>query len=330
MLADTPRELKLGILLVATAALIVAGSSTGFAAQLFFERFDSTRMEFSIAFALRGLGSLGIIGTAIWVDRHGPRSVMVLGAATLLLIPAHHISVIGAAMFLHGVGGAGVASLFTIAAGILLYRYLPRPIPRSEPELAFHSPAKLTDQPGFWKTAILLSLLFIVTFAIGNAAISFLPVILSPHFDNFQQTSYPLFSLRVATGLGALVWGIASDRFPTMRLLVVAALLTAPVSGIAWFVDAPAVSIPAHVLSAVVRGAFVVLPWIVLAEHFPVRHFAVLGLAFTATGSILGTFAGPLLAGLTMDHWGLEGPAFVLIALSLLAAPLARRFPNPP
>lgn len=380
------RELKLGLLLVVTAALIVAGDATGFAAQLFFERFDSTRAGFSIAFALRGLGGLAIIGTAIWVDRRGPRPVMALGAAigasaTLLLIPAHHLAVIGIAMFFSGFGGAGVASLifyavaargtirhrgaifgalacvfairlnlatsggaevsaivpglivaalFITTAGYLLNRYLPRPIPESEPEHAFLSPTKLTNQPGFWKTAILLSLLFIVAFAIGGTAISFLPVILSPHFDNFQQTSFLLFSLRVATGLGALLWGIASDRFPMMRLLVVAALLTAPISGIAWFVDAPAVSIPAHVLSAVVRGAFVVLPWIVLAEHFPIHHFAVLGLAFTAAGSILGTLAGPLLAGLAIDHWSLRGPAIVLIALSFIAVAIAARFPRAP
>ncbi|MDA0799468.1 MAG: hypothetical protein O2884_12480 [Chloroflexi bacterium] len=72
-----------------------------------------------------------------------------------------------------------------------------------------------------------------------------------------------------------------------------------------------------------------ILPWILLAEHFPTRHFAKPGLIITIPSTILSSLLGPLAAGLTMDHWGLEGLAFVLMALSLTAAILAWRFPRP-
>jgi MFS family permease len=93
--------------------------------------------------------------------------------------------------------------------------------------------------------------------------------------------------------------------------------------------ETSAALVPAYAILAIIKGAFIVLPWVLLAERLPLNRFATLGVGFVFVGGVWGSLPAPLLVSLTLDVWGLEGPAFVLISLSLLAATLAWRFPRP-
>ncbi len=381
MLPDSRRELKLALLLFATAAVIVAAHPSSFAAQILHHRLGASAVHLGMLFAFAGLGGLATVPAAIWVDRRGPHPLMAIGAAVtafgaLALILATNMFTASIAMFLTGLGGAGtgavifysvavqhislrrgtvfgvLAALFTarlnlsalaydtpsvvltlivaaavfLAAAFLLYRYLPKLLPVTAVNTFVDSP-KLTDLPGFWKTTIALGLIFAVSQSINSTS----TIYQSWTLYEQDSTNFTLLiaGLKVATALGALVFGIASDRMPAQRLLLLAALLAAPATALSLLPGASATSVAAYAILAFVKGAFIVLPWILLAERLPLNRFATLGVGFTFVGGVLGTLPAPLLVSLTLGVWGTSGPATILIVLSLLAIAVAWRFPRP-
>ena len=98
--------------------------------------------------------------------------------------------------------------------------------------------------------------------------------------------AYPEFgyqALALAGGVGALLWGVASDFFPVRRLLIALAVLSLPAAGWGWLLDDPA---GGALLLALVRGGLISLPWVLMAEFLPGRHFAKLALAITWVGQV--------------------------------------------
>ena len=156
--------------------------------------------------------------------------------------------------------------------------------------------------------------------------------------SNFSNLTIPSFArddvalqqetLRISTGVGVLVWGIASDFYPGRRLFLVAGLLLLPASGLLWasYVhQVPAVGLVAHGL---VMGSFVCLPWVLMAEVLPTRHFAKIALGVMFFGLWLGGMFGQILWGRFMDIWGSNAVFWFIPVLGIALAVVASRLPR--
>ena len=135
-------------------------------------------------------------------------------------------------------------------------------------------------------------------------------------YDTWHQ------ALALAGGIGALVWGAAADLFPVRWLLIILAALSLPAAAWAWLLDYP---VGGKFLLSLVQGGLISLPWVLMADLLPKRHFAKFALAAILPG-MLGRFLGPLYWGAAMDVWGTG--SFIWIALFeniVLAAVVAYR-----
>ena len=129
-------------------------------------------------------------------------------------------------------------------------------------------------------------------------------------------------ALALAGGIGALVWGVATDFFPVRWLLIALAALSVPAAAWVWLSDDPG---EGALLLSLVRGGLISLPWALVADLPPQRHFAKLALAITLLG-ILGGSLGSLYQGAAMVVWGAGSLIWIAIVESiLLAAVVARR-----
>ena len=129
-------------------------------------------------------------------------------------------------------------------------------------------------------------------------------------------------ALAWAGGIGALVWGVAADFFPVRWLLIALAALSVPAAAWVWLSDDPG---EGALLLSLVRGGLISLPWVLVADLLPKRHFAKLALAITLLGTLGGRLAS-LYQGAAMVVWGAESLIWIAIIESiLLAAVVARR-----
>lgn len=94
-------------------------------------------------------------------------------------------------------------------------------------------------------------------------------------------------ALALAGGIGALAWGAASDFLPVRWLLIALAALSLPAAAWVWLSDDPGAG--AHLL-LLVRGGLISLPWVLMADLLPKRHFAKFALVII----LLGTLGGSL------------------------------------
>ena len=120
----------------------------------------------------------------------------------------------------------------------------------------------------------------------------------------------------LAGGIGALLWGIAADYFPVRDLLIAMAALSLLAALSLWL---PGGGSTDMLILSVVRGGLISLPWILMADCLPIRHFAKLALAVSWVGSmgsslaLLGESLGLYFWGWTRHLWG--GDSFIWIAL---------------
>ncbi len=135
--------------------------------------------------------------------------------------------------------------------------------------------------------------------------------------QEFANPEFALQALALTGGTGALLWGISTDFFPVRRLLITLAVLSLPAAGWRWVFDDPAVG---TLLLSLVRGGLISLPWVLMADLLPVRHFAKLALPVTCVGWV-GRAVGQFSWGWALAVWGRE--AFVWIVVVEAAAILA-------
>ena len=132
--------------------------------------------------------------------------------------------------------------------------------------------------------------------------------------------AYPEFgglSLVLAGGAGALAWGVASDFFPGRRLLIALAVLSLSAPGWGWLLDDRAAG---ALLLSLVLGGLISLPWVLMADLLPGRHFAKLALAITWVG-LLSSSLGQLYWGLALYIWRVD--SFFWIGLAEAAVMVA-------
>ena len=106
--------------------------------------------------------------------------------------------------------------------------------------------------------------------------------------------------IALAGGIGALLWGIAADYFPVRKLLIAMAALSLLAALSLWLPGGDGTDM---LILSVVRGGLVSLPWVLMADYLPMRHFAKLALAVTWVGS-MGNFLVLLVEPLGLYYWG--------------------------
>ena len=116
-------------------------------------------------------------------------------------------------------------------------------------------------------------------------------------------------ALALAGGIGALAWGAAADIVSVRSLLIALAVLALPAA--AWVGSVNDWGGGALLLSFV-RGGLISLPWLLVADLLPKRHFGKLALAIILLGKLGGSLGSIYLGGV-MFVWG--AGAFIWIAL---------------
>ena len=123
--------------------------------------------------------------------------------------------------------------------------------------------------------------------------------------------------IALAGGIGALLWGIAADYFPARRLLMALAALSLLAGLSLWLPGGDGADV---LILSVVRGGLVSLPWVVMADHLPERHFAKLALVVTWVGAMGSSLVmlvetlGLHYWGWTRDAWGVDSFIWIVLA----------------
>ena len=123
-------------------------------------------------------------------------------------------------------------------------------------------------------------------------------------------------ALGLAGRIGALVWGVAADFFSVRWLLIALAVLSLPAAAWVWLSDDP---VGGALLLSLVRGGLISLPWVLVADLLPKRHFAKLALAIAVLG-VLGSSLGSLYQGAAMVVWGTGSFIWIALIESILLA----------
>lgn len=139
-----------------------------------------------------------------------------------------------------------------------------------------------------------------------------------------SELDFGFRALSLAGGLGALLWGVASDFVPVRRLLVILAVLSLPAAGWIWLFDDPK---GGSLLLSLVRGGLISLPWVLMADVLPRRHFAKLALVVILVGW-LGSGLGPVYWGLAQDLWGVGSFFWIVLAEAVVLAALGTLCPG--
>ena len=105
--------------------------------------------------------------------------------------------------------------------------------------------------------------------------------------------------IALAGGIGALLWGMAADYFPARRLLIALAALSLLAAVSLWLPGGDGTDV---LILSVVRGGLISLPWVLMADYLPIRHFAKLALACTWVGS-MGSSLVLLGRSLALFYW---------------------------
>ncbi len=205
------------------------------------------------------------------------------------------------------------ALVLVLIGGILLYVFLPRwfrvnyqPGPTLRETIAF---------PGVkarFASAAAVYLLAATVLAAGSIYLRWVTAAAAAAVGADYYAWYQAMAL--AGGIGALVWGVAADFFPVRWLIIALAALSLPAAAWVWLSDDP---VGAALLLSLVRGGLICLPWVLMADLLPKRHFAKLALAVTLLGT-LGGFLGPLYWGATIDVWGAGSLIWIAVIESVV------------
>ncbi len=374
-------DLKLGLTLVAAAALLEAARS-GIVVMSEARSLDLSAVGVGWLATAGGIGGLAVVGAAVWVDRRPPRAfmaaggfVVALGIAVVGLSNGPLVAALG--MFIVGVGGAAVGSLvfyavavkgatryrgaligalgmvFTMGlgpgrfggwpfdshihafaasaalallGGALLFRLLPRtftgPYEHGKGLMDTLSTRSVRRSVGWGAVAFLVA--SIVIAAVGVILSYYM---LSPG-SGADDVESRLRIVSILSGVGVLLWGIAADFCPLRRLFLLVGLLLLPATVALWALDGPPVSTLGACALGVVSAGLVCLPWVLLAESLPNRHFASIAVAIVLAGGLLGGTLGASSAGILMSFQGFDAVLWLGAGGGILVALVASRLPR--
>ena len=135
-------------------------------------------------------------------------------------------------------------------------------------------------------------------------------------WQEFGEREFGFRALALAGGLGALLWGIASDLIPVRRLLIILAVLSVPAAAWGWLLEDPEGGV---LLLSLLRSGLISLPWALMADALPGRHFAKLALGVTFVGW-LGSGLGTVYWSWALDFWGVDSFFWIVLGEAALLA----------
>ena len=94
-------------------------------------------------------------------------------------------------------------------------------------------------------------------------------------------------------------------------------------------IDGFSTSIAGTLGLGLVRGGLVCLPWVLMAELLPIRHFAKIALGVVFVGSLFGGTFGPILWGALTDASVVNAAWWIIPILGIALAVVASRLPGP-
>ena len=267
--------------------------------------------------AVAAKGCIRIRGTAIGV-------ISLLGGVGAMPLTLGPIT---ASVGPHTAGFAAAAA-FTVLA-VVLYTKLPSVFPPRAETISVHrwrlsaideSQANikaLIKQWAFWRAVVLVGMVMGLSRGVVLPARLFrIPV----GADPLEVLGIEVMD-SVAFGFCALLWGIASDRVPVKGLMLIAAgIAIVSAGGLAL---GSAWSDPlALVMLAIVGGAAIVLPWVMLADYVGTRYMATVGLILVASPLNGALSALSMIATGYLLNWGVAWGVPLSIFLFAIAVVL--------
>ena len=224
--------------------------------------------------------------------------------------------------------GIGVA--LALASAAVLLRLLPRVFAGS------YGPGSTLRQtlavPSVRRDAVWVTVTYFIAYmAMSTMVVAFsvFPNLTMPLISGVKGVSSQHQAMAITIGISVLLWGIASDFYPVRRLLLVAALLLLPTAGAVLAIDGFGPSFAGTLWLGLVRGGLVCLPWVLMAELLPMRHFAKIALGVVFVGSLFGGAFGPILWGALTDAWVANAAWWIIPVLGIVLALVASRLPKP-
>ena len=200
------------------------------------------------------------------------------------------------------------ALVLALTGGMVLYIFLPRWFRGAcGPGPTLRETIAVPGVKARFTSAAAVNLIAATVFAAGSTHLGWVTAAAKAAVGADYDALYPAMAL--AGGIGALVWGVAADFFSVRWLLIAVAAFSLPAAAWVWLPDDP---VGGALLLSLVRGGLISLPWVLMADLLPKRHFAKLALAVTLLG-MLGRFLGPVYQGTAMSVWGTE--SFIWISL---------------
>ena len=224
--------------------------------------------------------------------------------------------------------GIGIALI--LAGGLVLLRFLPRVFTYS------YGPGPTLQQelvvPRVRRAVVGATAAYSIAYMAAVVMITALPLIpaVTPSFiSGMDSIWFPRQAMNMAVGISALLWGIASDFYPVRRLLFIAGILLPAVTvGIA-AIDPFSTSAAGVLAVGLVRGGLICLPWVLLAELLPTRHFAKIAVGITVILAPLVLMLVQILLGALADDWFKDAHFWVIPVLGIALAFVASRLPKP-
>ena len=229
-----------------------------------------------------------------------------------------------------------VIATLTLACASLLFVALPRVFTGAyEPDQT--QPVK-PGAPGVWRAFLWVTIAFSAA-ALASTSVAYLPnlVVMKSSSELLRlETEVPTASvfqavnaapvLHAASAAGVLLWGVASDFFALRRWLLLTAILFVLGAGGVWVFGNLPVSVVPLLAVGLARGGLICLPWILMAELLPTRHFAKLAflvqfVGISAAGISVSFLLPAIQEAIPLMSWALVLEAF---ALAIIAAFLPR------
>ena len=196
-----------------------------------------------------------------------------------------------------------VTCTLTLAGATVLALLLPRVFAGSyEPGPTLR---ETLSMPSVRRAAAWITAAFFIS-ALVRAAGDYLPFFIMRSASSVEEIKLPFQTIPIFSGIGILLWGIASDFYPARRLFLLAALLLLAVLAVFRpFFGHPASAVE-YLAFFLVSGGLICLPWVLLAELLPPRHFAKMALGILFVGGYLGEGSGTALLSTVMFVWGAD------------------------
>ena len=178
-----------------------------------------------------------------------------------------------------------ISAPFTVAGAALIFLHLPRVYTGN-----YKTGQTLqgeTGTPRVWSAFAWVTAAYsVASMAKAGSGLLHRPEFTTGSFSALDGPLQPL-TTHVLIGFSVLLWGIASDFIAVRRLFSLTALALILGTGVHWVAGYLPVSIVGIVMIRFASGGLICLPWVLMADILPTRHFAKLSVLVLFVGGLL-------------------------------------------